>query len=112
MWRSWTGLPLVFAVWAVRREGEQAHPDVVREVRAVLLDAVERARTHPVEVAAAVARESRSGRADALGMPVLLDYYRALDYSPGERQPAATGGELGPEPWAGSAADDAGALAA
>jgi chorismate dehydratase len=89
MWRSWTGLPMVFAVWAVRREFAQAHPDVVREVRAALLDAVGRAWSHPVEVAAAAARESRSGRAGALGMPVLLDYYRTLDYSLGERQLAA-----------------------
>ncbi|MGA5900207.1 menaquinone biosynthetic enzyme MqnA/MqnD family protein [Streptomyces venetus] len=89
MWRSWTGLPMVFAVWAARREFAQARPDVVREVRAALLDAVGRARSHPEEVAAAAAREARSGRAGALGTPVLLDYYRALDYSLGERQLAA-----------------------
>ncbi|MDH6623206.1 hypothetical protein M2271_000993 [Streptomyces sp. LBL] len=59
MRRSWTGLPTVLAVRAVRREFEQAH--VVREVRSVLLDAVGRARPHPVVVAGAT-RESRSGR--------------------------------------------------
>jgi chorismate dehydratase len=40
-------------------------------------------------VAAAAARESREGRAGAVEVPVLIDYYRALDYSLGERQMAA-----------------------
>lgn len=89
LWRDWTGLPMVFAVWAVRREFAQSRPEVVREVRAALTDAVARARTHPMEVAAAAARESRAGRAGAVEVPVLLDYYRALDYSLGDRQLAA-----------------------
>ena len=31
-WRDWTGLPMVFAVWAVRKEFAAAHPGVVKEV--------------------------------------------------------------------------------
>src|SRR4051812_25071045 len=31
-WRDWTGLPMVFAVWAVRREFAAAHPGTVKEV--------------------------------------------------------------------------------
>ncbi|MFD8723108.1 menaquinone biosynthetic enzyme MqnA/MqnD family protein [Streptomyces sp. NPDC059629] len=89
MWRDWTGLPMVFAVWAVRREFAEARPDAVRDVRAALTDAVARARRHPVEVAAAAARESHRSRAGALEVPLLLDYYRLLDYSLGERQLAA-----------------------
>ena len=30
-WREWTGLPMVFAVWAVRREFAQAHPGLVKD---------------------------------------------------------------------------------
>ncbi|MFF1730732.1 menaquinone biosynthesis protein [Streptomyces sp. NPDC058247] len=89
MWRSWTGLPMVFAVWAVRREFAEAYPDAVDAVQASLVDAVRRARSHPMEVAVAAARESRESRAGAVDVPVLLDYYRALDYSLGERQMAA-----------------------
>jgi chorismate dehydratase len=89
MWRSWTGLPMVFAVWAVRREFAQAHPDVVSEVRAVLTDALRRARAHPLDVAVTAAHEARRSRVGAFGVPVLLDYYRALDYSLGDRQLAA-----------------------
>ncbi|NJQ01107.1 menaquinone biosynthesis protein [Streptomyces zingiberis] len=89
LWREWTGLPMVFAVWAVRRRFAEACPDAVREAGAALTDAVARARSHPVEVAAAAARESGRGGAAPLGPAVLLDYYRALDYSLGDRQLAA-----------------------
>ncbi|GAA2317084.1 menaquinone biosynthesis protein [Streptomyces kunmingensis] len=89
MWRNWTGLPMVFAVWAVRRTFAQDHPDAVAQVGAALTDAVRRARAHPREVAAAAAREARGSSAGAFGEGVLLDYYRALDYSLGDRQLAA-----------------------
>ncbi|MBC2867426.1 menaquinone biosynthetic enzyme MqnA/MqnD family protein [Streptomyces mexicanus] len=89
MWRSWTNLPMVYAVWAVRREFAQARPDLVDEVQEALTDAVGRARSHPMEVAIAAARESRESRNGAVDVPVLLDYYQALDYSLGERQMAA-----------------------
>src|SRR5262245_36402131 len=31
-WKDWTGLPMVFAVWAVRRDFAAAHPGRVKEV--------------------------------------------------------------------------------
>src|SRR5690606_29028272 len=31
-WREWTGLPMVFAVWAARRDFAEAHPGAVKEV--------------------------------------------------------------------------------
>lgn len=89
LWRNWTGRPMVFAVWAVRRTFAQTHPDVVFEVRTALTDALRRARAHPLEVAATAAREARRSRVGAFDVPVLLDYYRALDYSLGDRQLAA-----------------------
>src|SRR4051812_9909025 len=36
-WQEWTGLPMVFAVWAVRRDFAAAHPDLVREVHQAFL---------------------------------------------------------------------------
>jgi chorismate dehydratase len=89
MWRSWTGLPMVFAVWAVRREFAEARPDVVSQVQATLTDALRRAGAHPLEVAAAAAREARTNHVGAFDVSVLLDYYQALDYSLGDRQLAA-----------------------
>src|SRR5215475_12580117 len=36
-WREWTGLPMVFAVWAVRREFAEAHPGLVKDVHEAFL---------------------------------------------------------------------------
>ena len=36
-WREWTGLPMVFAVWAVRRDFAAAHPGVVKDVHEAFL---------------------------------------------------------------------------
>lgn len=89
LWRSWTGLPMVFAVWAVRRDYALAHPDRVRAVRDALTDAVRRARAAPAAVAASAALESARGPGGALPEEVLLDYFRVLDYSLGDRQLAS-----------------------
>lgn len=89
LWRSWTGLPMVFAVWVVRREVAREHPERVREVAAALTDAAETARAHPEAVATAAAAESVRGPGGRLSEQVLLDYYRVLDYSLGDRQLAA-----------------------
>ncbi|MGW0364890.1 menaquinone biosynthesis protein [Streptomyces sp. NPDC002990] len=89
LWRSWTGLPMVFAVWVVRREVARERPERVLEVAAALTDAAERARAHPEAVAAAAAAESARGPGGRLPEQVLLDYYRVLDYSLGDRQLAA-----------------------
>src|SRR4051812_14798962 len=79
-WRDWTGLPMVFAVWAVRRDFAAAHPGLVKDVhlaflasRALCLDELD-------EVARAAARW------EPFPAAVLADYFRALDFSLGERQ--------------------------
>jgi chorismate dehydratase len=55
-WNAWTALPMVFAVWVVRREIAAARPDEV----ATLADAYARARAwgeaHPAEIVAAATR--------------------------------------------------------
>ncbi|WP_030668330.1 menaquinone biosynthesis protein [Streptomyces cellulosae] len=89
LWRSWTGLPMVFAVWVVRREVAREHPERVRSMAVALADAAERARAHPEAVASAAAVESARGPGGRLPEQVLLDYYRVLDYSLGDRQLAA-----------------------
>jgi chorismate dehydratase len=89
LWREWTGLPMVFAVWVVRREAARAHPERVRAVSAALAEAAALARAHPAAVARAAAAESARGPGGRLSEQVLLDYYRVLDYSLGDRQFAA-----------------------
>ncbi|MDX3091954.1 MULTISPECIES: menaquinone biosynthesis protein [Streptomyces] len=89
LWREWTGLPMVFAVWVVRREVARERPERVRAISAALAEAAALARAHPAAVARAAAAESARGSGGPLSEDVLLDYYRVLDYSLGARQLAA-----------------------
>jgi chorismate dehydratase len=79
-WKEWTGLPMVFAVWAVRKEFAAAHPGVVKDVH----EAFQRSRDLCLgeldEVAAAAARW------EPFDAETLAAYFRALDFSLGERQ--------------------------
>ncbi|MBU2667722.1 menaquinone biosynthesis protein [Actinoplanes bogorensis] len=103
-WRDWTGLPMVFAVWAVRKEFAAAHPGVVKEVH----EAFQRSRDLCLgeldEVAASAARW------EPFDAETLATYFRALDFSLGERQiagvrefarRAAARGEVPPLPAEG-----------
>ncbi|MEV6305088.1 menaquinone biosynthesis protein [Actinoplanes sp. NPDC051861] len=79
-WKEWTGLPMVFAVWAVRREFAAAHPGLVKDVH----EAFQRSRDLCLgeldEVAEAAARW------EPFDAATLANYFRALDFSLGERQ--------------------------
>jgi chorismate dehydratase len=79
-WQEWTGLPMVFAVWAVRREFAAANPGHVKEVH----EAFQRSRDLCLgELDAAAAAAARWEPFDAA---TLGGYFRALDFSLGERQ--------------------------
>ncbi|GAA3763287.1 menaquinone biosynthesis protein [Streptomyces tremellae] len=86
LWRRCTGLPMVFAVWAVRRQYAQERQPQVRAVHEALAAAVDRARLAPLAVAAAAHRESLGSPAGPVPFDVLLRYYRAIDYTFGKRQ--------------------------
>src|SRR4029453_4990897 len=79
-WREWTGLPMVFAVWAVRKEFAAAQRGMVKEVH----EAFQRSRDLCLgeldEVAEAAARW------EPFDAATLATYFRALDFSLGERQ--------------------------
>jgi len=79
-WRDWTGLPMVFAAWAVRRDFAQAHPGLVKDVHDAFLRSRELCLTELDEVAAAAARW------ETLSAETLAAYFRVLDFSLGERQ--------------------------
>jgi chorismate dehydratase len=81
-WREWTGLPMVFAVWAVRRDFAAAHPGLVKEVHQAFLASRELCLAELDAVAAAAARWEPFSAAE------LADYFRALDFSLGPRQVA------------------------
>lgn len=79
-WREWTGLPMVFAVWAARRSYAEQHPGLVKDVHAAFLRSRDDARAHVDEVAAAAARW------EVFDAATLAAYFRRLDFSLGDRQ--------------------------
>ncbi|MGI5246490.1 menaquinone biosynthetic enzyme MqnA/MqnD family protein [Dactylosporangium sp. CA-139066] len=81
-WRDWTGLPMVFAAWAVRRDFAEAHPGLVKDVHEAFLRSRELCLTELDDVAAAAARW------ETLSAETLATYFRVLDFSLGERQVA------------------------
>jgi len=79
-WKEWTGLPMVFAVWAVRREFLAARPDDVREVHQAFLYSRDLSLAEVDKVAEAAARW------EAFDAGTLARYFTTLDFSLGERQ--------------------------
>lgn len=79
-WREWTGLPMVFAVWAARRDFAAEHLDQVaavqRSFRSSLTDSL--ARVEEVAERAAVW--------EPFDAATLATYFTCLDFRLGERQ--------------------------
>src|SRR3954469_21465057 len=74
-WRDWSGLPMVFAVWAVRRDFAAAHPDLVKEVHESFLPGRDAALASIDEVAA------KASRWEVFDAATLARYFRSLDWS-------------------------------
>nr|WP_192771889.1 menaquinone biosynthesis protein [Plantactinospora soyae] len=81
-WREWTGLPMVFAVWAVRRDFAAEHPGLVKGVHEAFLRSRDLCLAELDEAAEAAARW------EPFDAATLATYFRALDFSLGERQVA------------------------
>ncbi|MFJ2191539.1 menaquinone biosynthetic enzyme MqnA/MqnD family protein [Kitasatospora sp. NPDC087861] len=81
MWKEWTGLPFVFAVWAVRREFAERRPDLTAAVHRAFLESRDLSLVEAAKVA------EQAARWEAFGADVLERYFsEALDFSLGERQ--------------------------
>jgi chorismate dehydratase len=80
MWKDWTGLPFVFAVWAVRRDYLAAQPETVREMHRAFLAS----RDLSLEEVDKVAEQS--ARWEAFDEEVLRRYFTTLDFSLGAAQ--------------------------
>src|SRR4051812_34209007 len=80
VWRDLSGLPMVFAVWAVRREFAHAHPGLVKEVHDAFVRSRDLSLSRVEEVAAGAARWEDFDAA------TLVTYFRTLDFSLGDRQ--------------------------
>ncbi|MGA5818161.1 menaquinone biosynthetic enzyme MqnA/MqnD family protein [Kitasatospora sp. NPDC094028] len=74
MWKAWTGLPFVFAVWAVRRDYLARHPALVHRVHRALLAARDLAHDHLPEIARQAAHWEPFDAAS------LERYFRTLDF--------------------------------
>jgi chorismate dehydratase len=79
-WREWSGLPMVFAVWAARRSYAEENPGLVKDVHSAFLSSRDDALAHVDEVAAAAARW------EVFDPETLATYFRTLDFSLGPRQ--------------------------
>jgi chorismate dehydratase len=79
-WRQWTGLPMVFAVWAVRRDVAAEAPGLVKDVHEAFLRSRDLCLAELDEVAAAAARW------ETFDAATLASYFRRLDFSLGRRQ--------------------------
>jgi chorismate dehydratase len=73
-WRAWTGLPIVFAVWAVRRDIFAAQAEAVVKLRAALLASKRWGLSHREDVFAAAQLES------GLSKSILENYFPRLSY--------------------------------
>jgi chorismate dehydratase len=81
MWRDWTGLPFVFAVFAARREFAEREPKMLRRVHAYLLEAIDFSLVHVDQVC------EQAARWEEFDAATLKRYYTtALDFTLGERQ--------------------------
>lgn len=83
MWKEWTGLPFVFAVWATRREYLEREPAVVQKVHEAFLAS----RDLSLEEVGKVAEQA--ARWETFDEPVLERYFTTLDFRFG---PAQLGG--------------------
>ncbi|SDI94463.1 futalosine synthase [Frankineae bacterium MT45] len=79
-WREWSGLPMVFAVWAARRDFADSNPGLVKDVHASFIASRDEALRHVSEIAAQAARW------EVFDADTLAHYFRTLDFSLGDRQ--------------------------
>jgi len=81
MWKEWTGLPFVFAVWAARRDFAERDPEMVREVHRQFLASRDLSLAEASKVAELAARW------EMFDADVLERYFTdALDFSLGAGQ--------------------------
>ncbi|WP_052286840.1 menaquinone biosynthesis protein [Streptomyces sp. 769] len=80
MWKDWTGLPFVFAVWAARRDYLEREPEVVQQVHEAFLAS----RDLSLEEVGKVAEQA--ARWEHFDEQVLERYFTTLDFRFGSDQ--------------------------
>ncbi|WP_328887642.1 menaquinone biosynthetic enzyme MqnA/MqnD family protein [Streptomyces sp. NBC_00316] len=80
MWKEWTGLPFVFAVWAARKDYLAAHPAMVNEVHRAFLASRDLSLEEVTKVAETAARW------EVFDAQLLERYFTTLDFRFGAAQ--------------------------
>ncbi|WP_445528267.1 menaquinone biosynthetic enzyme MqnA/MqnD family protein [Streptomyces cyslabdanicus] len=83
LWKEWTGLPFVFAIWAARRDYAEREPLITRKVHEAFLAS----RDLSLEEVGKAAEQA--ARWEAFDQEVLERYFTTLDFSFGDPQVAA-----------------------
>ncbi|HEY9367375.1 menaquinone biosynthesis protein [Streptomyces sp.] len=80
MWKDWTGLPFVFAVWAVRKDFLAREPETVREVHEAFLASRDLSLVEVAKVA------EQAARWETFDAALLERYFTTLDFRFGPEQ--------------------------
>ncbi|MFI6344745.1 menaquinone biosynthetic enzyme MqnA/MqnD family protein [Streptomyces sp. NPDC050560] len=80
MWKEWTGLPFVFAVWAARRDYAAREPEMVAEAHRAFLASRDLSLTEVDKVA------EQAARWESFDKDVLARYFTTLDFRFGPDQ--------------------------
>ncbi|MFJ7061313.1 menaquinone biosynthetic enzyme MqnA/MqnD family protein [Streptomyces griseobrunneus] len=80
MWKEWTGLPFVFAVWAARKDFLAAHPETAAKVHEAFLASRDLSLEEVTKVA------EQAARWEAFDAGVLEQYFTTLDFRFGPDQ--------------------------
>ncbi|MEU7020522.1 menaquinone biosynthesis protein [Streptomyces sp. NPDC046203] len=80
MWKEWTGLPFVFAVWAVRKDFLAREPETVREAHKAFLASRDLSLEEVTKVA------EQAARWESFDAELLERYFRTLDFRFGPDQ--------------------------
>lgn len=80
MWKDWTGLPFVFAVWAARKDFLAREPRVTRQVHEAFLNSRDVSLREVDQVA------KQAARWEAFDAELLERYFRTLDFRFGADQ--------------------------
>ncbi|MET7631179.1 menaquinone biosynthesis protein [Streptomyces sp. NPDC005078] len=80
MWKEWTGLPFVFAVWAARKDYLAAHPSMVNEVHRAFLASRDLSLEEVTKVSETAARW------EVFDAELLERYFTTLDFRFGAAQ--------------------------
>ncbi|MDX3063862.1 menaquinone biosynthesis protein [Streptomyces scabiei] len=83
MWKAWTGLPFVFAVWAARRDYLEREPEVTRKVHEAFLASRDLSLAEVAKVA------EQAARWESFDEQVLERYFTTLDFRFGGPQLSA-----------------------